>query len=399
MPGVGFALPAPRVRSPEANRLRTVSQVNDLPQRAAAPLLDVYGESRTDGAATCLAGEVAEILSSSSVASADLVGAALQLARRWGAELPEPGAGATRQLWQALAAMAAVDLSVTRVLEPHLDALAILAQARRHGHPVPDTKAAPTPPTWGVFAAEGPGMRVEAAAQPDGRWLLTGRKPWCSLAARLDRALITAWRDGEPGLFAIDLHADGVSHPEQGWVARGLTGVVSGPLDLHGVSASAVGPPGWYGARAGFAWGGMGVAACWWGGAAGIVRRMARQAASREADQVGQLHLGAVDASLHAAGATLALAADAVDRGTADGAGGAALALRVRRTVRVVAEGVLERAGHAMGPGPLVSETDHAARVADLQLYLRQEHAERDEAALGRVLLADPAAPATWAGR
>lgn len=143
----------------------------------------------------------------------------------------------------------------------------------------------------------------------------------------------------------------------------------------------------------------MGVAACWWGGAAGLLRRMARQAASREADQVAQLHLGAADASLHAAGATLALAADAVDRGTADGPGGAALALRVRRAVRVAAEEVLERAGHAMCPGPLVSETEHAARVADLQLCLRQEHAERDEAALGRLLLADPAPPSAWTGR
>jgi len=389
---------APRVGSLELTRLRTVSQVNDLQQRAAAPLLDVYEEPRTDAAATRLGDEVADLLSSFSDGSADLVGGALQLARRWGAELSEPGAGATRQLWQALACVAAVDLTVTRVLEPHLDALAILAQARTHGHTVLDTGAEPTPPTWGVFAAEGPGMRVQAAAQPGDSWRLDGRKPWCSLASRLDRALVTAWCGQQRGLFAIDLHSAGVQVHDGGWVSRGLTAVTSEPIDLDGVEATAVGPPQWYANRPGFAWGGMGVAACWWGGAAGIVRRMARQAGSREADQVGQLHLGAADASLHAAGATLALAADAVDRGVADGAGGAALALRVRRTVRVAAEEVLERAGHAMGPGPLVSEADHAARIADLQLYLRQEHAERDEAALGRMLLADPAAPSTWAG-
>ncbi|GAA2039591.1 hypothetical protein GCM10009740_35490 [Terrabacter terrae] len=38
---------------------------------------------------------------------------------------------------------------------------------------------------------------------------------------------------------------------------------------------------------------------------------------------------------------------------------------------------------------PLALEEDHAGRVADLQLYVRQDHAERDEAALGRLVLAE----------
>jgi len=54
---------------------------------------------------------------------------------------------------------------------------------------------------------------------------------------------------------------------------------------------------------------------------------------------------------------------------------------------------VLEHVGHATGPAPLALEDDHARRVADLQLYLRQEHAERDEAALGRHLLDAPQPP------
>jgi hypothetical protein len=63
------------------------------------------------------------------------------------------------------------------------------------------------------------------------------------------------------------------------------------------------------------------------------------------------------------------------------------LALRVRQVVRESAEEVLRRADHALGPGPLAAEEEHAARVADLHLYLRQEHAERDQAALGRALV------------
>ena len=35
-------------------------------------------------------------------------------------------------------------------------------------------------------------------------------------------------------------------------------------------------------------------------------------------------------------------------------------------------------ASHALGPGPLTQEAEHAKRDADLRIYLRQQHAERD---------------------
>ena len=50
------------------------------------------------------------------------------------------------------------------------------------------------------------------------------------------------------------------------------------------------------------------------------------------------------------------------------------------------AEEVLRRADHGLGPGPLATDEAHARRVADLHLYLRQWHAERDHAALGGLL-------------
>ena len=140
----------------------------------------------------------------------------------------------------------------------------------------------------------------------------------------------------------------------------------------------------------------MGVAAIWWGGAIGVARRIREQLRHREPDQVGLMHLGAVDAALHAASALLQRAASAVDAGLADGAAGVALALRVRRVVAVTAEDVLARAGHALGPAPLALEDEHAARVADLQLYVRQEHAERDAAALGRRVLDHADSEVLW---
>jgi len=60
----------------------------------------------------------------------------------------------------------------------------------------------------------------------------------------------------------------------------------------------------------------------------------------------------------------------------------------VRATVARACEDVLERAGHALGPAPLALDAAHAKRVADLQLYVRQHHAERDLASLGETIAA-----------
>lgn len=301
---------------------------------------------------------------------------------------PLPGSGSTRTLWESLASVAAVDLTAARTLEPHLDALAILAEARSAGHDV--TSPAPGRASWGVFAAEGPGVRLEARDDPRdaaGTVRLHGTKPWCSLAGSLSHALVTAWdSDTTRRLYAVRLSpSNGVTVQPSAWFARGLTAVPSGPVDFDGAEAVPVGPAGWYLERPGFAWGGMGVAAVWYGGAVGVARRLLRR--GREPDQIAQMHVGAVDAGLWAARTSLADAASRVDDGRAAGDEGALLALRVRHVVSRVAESVLERVGHATGPAPLALEDDHAARVADLQLYLRQEHAERDEAALGSHVL------------
>lgn len=307
--------------------------------------------------------------------------AALRLAADGGTDVPLPGNGATAERWAALATLAAVDLSLARAWEPHLDALAILAEADRSEFAQPGS-------TWGVFAAEGPRVRV-TAEERDGRWLLQGTKPWCSLAGDLSHALITAWVDEEQrGLFAIDLRDEGVQGGVEEWVPHGLRNIRSTSVTLDGVPARPVGDPGWYLRRDGFAWGGIGVAAVWFGGAVGVIRRMQQQAAARPLDQIGELHLGRADVALSCARALLAESADRIDAGRADGEAGAVLALQVRHAMHEAAEAVLREADHAMGPAPLAQEAAYADRVADLRLYLRQHHAERDAAALGRTVAA-----------
>ena len=148
--------------------------------------------------------------------------------------------------------------------------------------------------------------------------------------------------------------------------------------------------------RDGFAWGGIGVAAVWFGGAVGVARRLRRQAEERELDQIGWMHVGAVDAALHAARLVLRESADEIDQGRADGPQGAMLALRVRQVVADAVESTVRAADHALGPGPLALEAEHASRISDLRVYVRQHHAERDLAALGRATHRGDARDRSW---
>jgi len=310
---------------------------------------------------------------------------ALDAAVQLGAIATSPASGATIDLWQALATLAAHDLGAARAVEPHLDALAILQQA---GINETSDAAASAAHSWGVFAAEG-GDDPLVATPVDDSWRLTGTKPWCSLAGRLDRALVSAHTaEGTRRLFAVDLTRPGTRVVADSWHARGLTEIPSGPVSFHEAVGVPVGDAGWYLSRPGFAWGGIGVAACWFGGAVGIARTVF--AAARGDKPFLLMHLGAIDELLESSRRALAEAAALVDAGADDGA---VLALRVRATVARACEEILDRAAHALGPAPLALDPAHAKRVADLQLYVRQHHAERDQHALGRDLLQTGVAP------
>lgn len=310
-----------------------------------------------------------------------------------------PGAGATVVLWEHLATLAAHDLAVARAVEPHLDARTILGQA---DVTLPAPLDLPST-TWGVYAAEGPGQPL-AAVEQDGAWVLDGEKPWCSLAGELDAALVTARTgDGTRGLFAVDLRAPQVTPVDAPWPARGLAEIPSTPVRFDRAAATPVALGDWYLERPGFWWGGIGVAACWFGGAVGLARRVHAQAAAKPDDRLLAMHLGAVDERLEAARLSLAEAAARVDasgaatRHGADAedeharAAGRVLAKRTRATVARTCEDVLRLAAHSLGPGPLTQEPAHAKRVADLEVYVRQQHAERDDASLGALLAGGPA--------
>ncbi len=311
----------------------------------------------------------------------DLVGAGLLAAAR-------PGEGRTAERFALLADLGTLDLDLARLAEAHLDALAILADLGGSDLDAPGA-------VWGVWAANPPSDPLRAERGPGG-WRLTGTKPWCSGAGCCHRALVTATADDGYRLFAVDLDDPGADPVDGTWPPVAMAGSDSRSVRFDAAPARAVGDPDAYLQRPGFWHGGAGVAAVWWGGARGVARALHRAHTRRPLHPHALAHAGALDAGLAATWALLADAARRFDDDPADEAGRAQLVTgRVRAAVEQVATDAVVRTGRALGAAPLALDTEHARRVADLELYLRQSHAERDLEQLGRAALESGAAPWT----
>ncbi|HEY3956417.1 MAG TPA: acyl-CoA dehydrogenase [Streptosporangiaceae bacterium] len=291
-------------------------------------------------------------------------------------DLPLPGSGRTRERWAAFAGLAEDDLSLARLGEGHADAVAILAELGGPESP-PGSK-------WGVWAAHPPGPGLDAAYTSTG-WRLDGTKQYCSGAYSCTHALVTAAAPDGKRLFAVT--TESLTPIPGSWPATGMAASDTLDIGFTGVVAHPVGPPGGYTARPGFAHGGVGVAACWYGGARAVGGALLAAAAERDVGPHALAHLGGVDIALQAARMALDDAADGIDADPADlKDDGPIRALRVRALVEAAASEVIRRVGRALGAGPLSHDAAHSRRVADLTVYLRQHHAERDLASLGETV-------------
>jgi alkylation response protein AidB-like acyl-CoA dehydrogenase len=294
-------------------------------------------------------------------------------------ELPLPASGRTAERWQRLAMLAEEDIVAARIAEAHVDAVAILDELG--GKP-------PEPgQLWAVWATESPDAILKATELGGGTFALNGTKVWCAGAGFCSHALVTARIDnGQHGLFAVTITDPAVKPLPSTWWNAGLAGSDTRPVQFSNAQAVAVGDPGDYLNRPGFWHGAIGVAACWLGGARRVANPLYRCASSESADAYSLAHLGAVDAALAAGEAILGSAAAQIDSDPFDRAGIAQLvARRARTVVEHAVDEAITRTGRALGPGPLCQDGRHAQRVADLTIYVRQSHAERDLAELGRL--------------
>jgi alkylation response protein AidB-like acyl-CoA dehydrogenase len=285
---------------------------------------------------------------------------------------PLPGHGHTADRLTILAAWGRADPVFARLAEGHADAVAILAEL--NGPSAGDQ-------VWGVWAAVPQSI---TAKRRGGQWILSGVRPWCSGAGVCQRALLTARAEDGIRLFAIDV-ADG-EPIEDSWPAVGMAASDSRAVRLDSVVGVPVGGVGQYVARPGFWHGGVGVAACWYGGAQGVADALLDAARSRDLNPHALAHLGGIDVALHCGAGLLHDAAEQIDADPA--ADRHRLAVQVRLGVEAIATQVLDRVGRALGAGPLCQDNAHARRVADLTVYLRQSHAEADLAELGALVRA-----------
>jgi alkylation response protein AidB-like acyl-CoA dehydrogenase len=295
-----------------------------------------------------------------------------------GATLPKPGLGCTAARFAALADWATRDLSLARLVEGHVDALAILEEA---GHE-PDPSA-----TYGVWAARQPAGGTTARLNADG-WSLTGEKSFCSGSTRIDRALVTAESDDGYRLFDIPV-AENVTAVHAGsWPAVGMADSLSETLDFGGPPvpmSSAVGPPDFYLERPGFWFGATGVAACWYGGARGLVQEMLRSIGEHPSALV-MAELGHAVAHIDLMRRAIDSAAREIDGDPWDRGGDAKRrALVIRHAVHHAAQQVLVHAAAAGGARPFCLNAEQAQRVADLYVYLAQYHGPHDANVLGHM--------------
>jgi alkylation response protein AidB-like acyl-CoA dehydrogenase len=211
-------------------------------------------------------------------------------------ELPLPGSGRTAERLLGLAELGRQDPVLARLGEGHADAMAILAEL---GVRLNDAERVSA---WGVWAAMP--HSVEATPVDDG-WCLDGDRPWCSGAGACAFALVTARASDGPRLFAVNLAQDGLTALDGTWPAVGMARSDSRTVRFTRALGTPVGDPGQYVERPGFWHGGIGVAACWYGGAVGVAERLLNTARERDLYPHAQAHLGAIDARLAAAKALL----------------------------------------------------------------------------------------------
>ena len=300
----------------------------------------------------------------------------LQRAAR--AEALLPGAAAPAPLRGRagrLAALGRRDLVLGRVVEGHLDAAGILTAAGRS--PAPEA-------LYGVWASASGGTGLTLEPRPGG-WHARGRMRYCTGATWIDRALVTARTpEGRLLLLDVDVRGPGWRPVPDTWPAVGMD--LSESLDVEVDTAvpgdAQIGPEGHYLARPGFPVGGLGVAAVWLGGTAGVLDAVVEGLRGVEPDPHQLAHLGAMTTAVRSADALLDRTVEAVPRAAPDDL--PALALAARSGVESAARLVLDLAPRATGPTPLCRDGDRAHRIGDLLVYVRQHHAERDLAALGR---------------
>ncbi|WP_180186756.1 acyl-CoA dehydrogenase [Acinetobacter sp. YH01008] len=284
-------------------------------------------------------------------------------------QIPYPASGNTLKRWRMLSQVSASNLSLGKLFESHLDALAIL-----HELNIPLEQKG----LWAVWAAEGgPSPLILDAGK------LTGIKPWCSASVWVQYGLLT-YRDEQQRsqLLILDLQQAGIQHHTDIWQAVGMQHTLTARLELNQVNAEKVAAPNAYLDRAGFWHGAAGVAACWYGATVRLAEYL-KQAVLLKPHAYKAMYLGEISRKLLATQALFYQVGDLIDQQPKFPHQLQIQALRAQ--VEATALNVLTQVGKALGAAPYCEQPHFARLAADLPVFIRQSHAAFDLERIGEL--------------
>lgn len=285
------------------------------------------------------------------------------------AQVPYPASGDTLKRWQILSQVSASNLSLGKLFESHLDALAIL-----HELNIPVMKKS----LWAVWAAEGGPRPLKLEAGN-----LTGIKPWCSASVWVQHGLLT-YRDEQQQsqLLILDLQQEGIQHYQDAWQAVGMQHTLTARLELDRVEVEKVAAPDAYLDRPGFWHGAAGVAACWYGATVRLAEYL-RQTFLVKPHAYKAMYLGEISRELLATQALFYQVAELIDQQPQYSH---ELKIRsLRAQVETTALNVLTHVGKALGAAPYCEHPHFARLAADLPVFIRQSHAAFDLERIGEL--------------
>jgi alkylation response protein AidB-like acyl-CoA dehydrogenase len=288
--------------------------------------------------------------------------------------LPLPGAGRTPERLQALCGWGAADLSFARIAEAHTDALAILAECNQ----LPRRGA-----LYGVWASDAAPSRVTCERTAGDEWCIEGIKQFCTGAAFIDAALVTAHHADDILIFDLPIKDPRVIPQPSVWASPAFADTSTTAVKFDSLLVSdrnRLGGAGWYLGRPGFWHGSVGPAACWAGGAKSLID--AAVTLNRR-DPHSRAHLGALEATAWGFHAILEQAGREIDADPGDISGTARTrGLKVRHLIERACAEVLDRFALATGPHLLAYDAYIVRQHQALALYIRQCHGERDLAGI-----------------
>jgi alkylation response protein AidB-like acyl-CoA dehydrogenase len=221
---------------------------------------------------------------------------------------------------------------------------------------------------------------------------LTGTKRFCSGVGVVDRALVTVQaprsRVSSSGALLVDVDVRGLRYDPTSWSSPALADTATGDatFDQPIADADVVDTARWYLDRPGFWHGACGPAACWAGGAIGLIDAALRLV---DTDPHRVAHTGAMVAARWSLEAIVHRAGEEIDLDPADRRSAEIRARSLRHVVERTSSDVADRFSRAFGPRPFVSNAAIAQRFADLHLYMRQHHAERELGELTDLAIAE----------